>query len=405
MKRGFGMLKSIEELQKFMGKAFPDGIPWSGVEELEEMLIKYKEEYRYDSIAFIVRKFINSLGKDGVRTRIEEYDYYGRALIDKHPIGRTGYGSESMDAALTSPREEEELSAVIIKLAYIKGGKVGFIVLDSLFGRALEKQYHCMLAKEGCDVEQLDKDYTKIIAQEINEVFQSVFLFSSNKRKSCGMATASIIQHISSFGKGLHFGRGKDIPTYINEKQGLFVDFGLTNRQENKYFLKGLEELYQLEASTEEVLRGDEPYSFSALMDCLPIQKIAIGSKYVPNPPARTRLLGQDKDLVDGAAESLIRALNTLQMKKPEGLDSKYPYYSRKEPSSMRKGLPVVDFLVEEPPSYDQGCYLTVIYDTGSMLYLEGCTKKALVDEIALGGVPLDMAMKYSRDEYGSITL
>ena len=256
------MLKSIEELQKFMGKAFPDGIPWSGVEELEEMLIKYKEEYRYDSIAFIVRKFINSLGKNGVRTRTEEYDYYGRALIEKHPIGRTGYGSESMDVALTSPREEEELSTVIIKLAYINDEKVGFIVLDSLFGRALEKQYHCMLAKEGCDVEQLDKDYTKIIAQEINEVFQSVFRFFSNERKSCGMATANIIQHISSFGKGLHFGRGKDIPTYINEKQGLFVDFGLTNRQENKYFLKGLEELYQLEASTEEVLRGDEPYSY-----------------------------------------------------------------------------------------------------------------------------------------------
>ena len=399
------MLKSIKELQKFINKAFPDGIPWDSVEELEAMLIKHKEEYRYDSIAFVVRKFINSLSKDGVRTRMDEYDYYGSALIHKHPIGRTGYGSESMDFALTSPREEEELSTVIIKLAYVKGEKVGFIVLDSLFGRALEKQYHCMLAKEGCDVEQLDKDYTKIIAQEINEVFQSVFLFFSSERKSCGMATASIIQHISSFGKGLHFGRGKAIPTYTNEKQALFVDFGLTNRQENKYFLKGLEELYQLETSTEEVLRGDEPYSFSTLMDCLPIQKIAIGSKYAPNPPARIRLLGQDKDLVDGAAESLIRALNTLQMKKPEGLDSKYPYYARKEPSSMRKGLPVVDFLVEEPPDYNEGCYLTVIYDTGSMLYLKGCTKKALVDEIALGGVPLDMAMKYSRDEYGSITL
>lgn len=399
------MLKSIEELQKFMDKAFPDGIPWSSVEELEEMLIKHKEEYRYGSIAFIVRNFIDSLGKDGVRTRTDEYDYYGGALIYKHSIGRTGYGSESMDVALASPREEEELSTVIIKLAYIKSEKVGFIVLDSLFGRALEKQYHCMLAKEGCDVEQLDKDYTKIIAQEINEVFQSVFLFFSSERKSCGMATASIIEYISSFGKGLHFGRGKSIPTYTNGNQALSVDFGLTNRQENEYFLKGLEELYQLETSTEEVLRGDEPYSFSTLMDCLPIQKIAIGSKYVPNPPTRIRLLGQDKDLVDGAAESLIRALNTLQMNKPEGLDSKYPYYLRKEPSSMRKGLPVVDFLVEETSDDSQGCYLTVIYDAESMLYLEGCTKKALVDEIALGGITLDMSMKYNRDEYGSITL
>lgn len=399
------MLKSIKELQKFIDKAFPDGIPWDSVEELEAMLIKHKEEYRYDSISFVVRKFINSLSKDGIRTRMDEYDYYGRALIDKHPIGRTGYGSESMDIALTSPREEEELSTVIIKLAYVKGEKVGFIVLSSLFGKALERQYHFMLAKEGCDVEQLDKDYTKIIAQEINEVFQSIFLFFSSERKSCGMATASIIEHISSFGKGLSFGKGRAMPTYRNEKQALFTDFGLTNRQENKYFLKGLEELYQLEASTEEVLRGDEPYSFSTLMDCLPIEKIAIGSKYVPNPPARIRLLGQGKDLVDGAAESLIKALNTLQMNKPEGLDSKYPYYARKEPSSMRKGLPVVDFLVEDAFDSTQGCYFTAIYDTGSMLYLKGCTKKTLVDEIALGGVPLDMAMKYNRDEYGSITL
>lgn len=399
------MLKSIKELQKFMDKAFPDGIPWSSVEELEEMLIKHKEEYRYDSIAFIVRKFISSLGKDGVHTRTDEYDYYGRALINKHPIGRTGYSPESMDVALTSPREEEELSAVIVKLAYMKGEKVGFIVLDSLFGRALEKQYHLMLAKEGCDVEQLDKDYTKIIAQEINEVFQSVFLFFSSERKSCSMATASIIKYIYYFGKSLHFGKGRVLPAYVKEKDPLFIDFGLTNRQENKYFLKGLEELYQLEASTEEVLRGDEPYSFSTLMDCLPIEKIAIGSKYVPNPPARIRLLGQGKDLVDGAAESLIRALNTLQMKKPEGLDSKYPYYARKEPSSMRKGLPVVDFLAEEDFDDNRGCYLTVIYDTETMLYLEGCTKKALIDEIALGGLSLDMAIKHKRSEYSSITL
>src|SRR5699024_9387903 len=125
LERGFGMLKSIKELQKFIDKAFPDGIPWSSVEELEEMLIKYKEEYRYDSIAFVVRKFINSLSKDGIRTRMDEYDYYGTALMHKHPIGRTGYGSESMDVALTSPREEEELSAVIIKLAYVEGEKVG----------------------------------------------------------------------------------------------------------------------------------------------------------------------------------------------------------------------------------------------------------------------------------------
>ena len=219
------------------------------------------------------------------------------------------------------------------------------------------------------------------------------------------MATASIIEHISSFGKSLCLRRGRPLPVYRSEKQALFVDFGLTNSEKNKYFLKGLEELYQLEASTEEVLRGDEPYSFSTLMDCLPIGKIALGSKYVPNPPARIRLLGQGKDLVDGAAESLIRALNTLEMNKPEGLDSKYPYYSRKEPSSMRKGLPVVYFLVEEPSDDNQGCYLTAIYDTGSMLYLKGCTKKTLVDEIALGGVPLDMTMKYSKDEYGSITL
>lgn len=399
------MLKSIKELQKFIDKAFPDGIPWSSVEELEAMLIKHKKEYRYDSIAFVVRKFINSLSKDGIRTRMDEYDYYGSALIHKHPIGRTGYGSESMDFALTSPREEEELSTVVIKLAYVKGEKVGFTVLSSLFGKALERQYHLMLAKEGCDVEQLDKDYTKIIAQEINEVFQSIFLFFSSERKSCGMATANIIEHISSFGKSLCLRRGRPLPVYRSEKQTLFTDFGLTNRQDNKYFLKGLEELYQLEASTEEVLRGDEPYSFSTLMDCLPIEKIAIGSKYVPNPSARTRLLGQDKDLVDGAAESLIRALNILEMNKPEGLDSKYPYYSRKEPSSMRKGLPVVDFLVEEPSDDNQGCYLTAIYDTESMLYLKGCTKKTLVDEIALGGVPLDMTMKYGKDEYGSITL
>lgn len=399
------MLKSIKELQKFINKAFPDGIPWDSVEELEAMLIKHKDSYRYDSIAFIVRKFINSLSKDGIRTRMDEYDYYGSALIHKHPIGRTGYGSESMDFALTSPREEEELSTVIIKLAYVKGEKVGFTVLSSLFGRALERQYHLMLAKEGCDVEQLDKDYTKIIAQEINEVFQSIFLFFSSERKSCSMATTSIIEHISSFGKGLSFGKGRAMPTYRNEKQALFTDFGLTNRQGNKYFLKGLEELYQLEASTEEVLRGDEPYSFSTLMDCLPIEKIAIGSKYVPNPPARIRLLGHSKDLVDGAAESLIRALNTLQMNKPEGLDSKYPYYARKEPSSMRKGLPVVDFLVEDASDSNQGCYLTVIYDTGSMLSLQGCTKKALVDEIALGGLSLDMAMKHKRSEYSSITL
>lgn len=400
------MLKSIKELQKFIDKAFPDGIPWDSVEELEAMLIKHKEEYRYDSIAFVVRKFINSLSKDGIRTRMDEYDYYGTALIHKHPIGRTGYGSESMDFVLTSPREEEELSTVIIKLAYGKDGKVGFTVLSSLFGKALERQYHLMLAREGCDVEQLDKDYTKIIAQEINEVFQAVFLFFSSERKSCSKAAQSIIEHISSFGKGLSFGRGRPMPTYRNEKQALSVDFGLTDRQENKYFLKGLEELYQLGASTEEVLRGDEPYSFSTLMDCLPMEKIAIGSKYVPNPPARTRLLGQDEDLVGGAAESLIRALNTLQMNKPQGLDSKYPYYTRKEPSSMRKGLPVVDFLlVEDAFDSDRGCYLTAIYDTGSMLYLEGCSKKTLVDEIALGGVPLDMAIKYNRDEYGSITL